>query len=147
VRQSVRNPTTGAVLDTETVSSFTAGQYLNWAISGNVLNTITHTAGAGPNAVLSGLFFDPPSSVNSMAAAIPGPVAGPSPRAVGALVAAAPASKPIAGIGTTNDGDDTGAVDAVLAGWSSSDRVAIKMSSARDRRLVGRGRTERLDHR
>ncbi len=48
---------TGAVLDTETVSSFTSGVYLKWAVSGNVLITITRTAGI--NAVLSGLFLDP----------------------------------------------------------------------------------------
>ena len=52
------NAATGAVLDTETVSSFTSGVYMNWPISGNVLITITNQGGA--NAVLSGLFFDPP---------------------------------------------------------------------------------------
>ena len=51
---------TGTVLSTETVSGFSGGAYLNWTISGNVLITITKQA--GPNAVLSGLFFDPPSS-------------------------------------------------------------------------------------
>ncbi len=54
------NAGTGAVLSTETVSNFTNGAYLNWTISGNVLITITKTAGA--NAVLSGLFFDPPTA-------------------------------------------------------------------------------------
>ncbi len=51
------NAGTGAVLSSETVSSFSNGAYLNWTISGNVLITITKKAGA--NAVLSGLFFDP----------------------------------------------------------------------------------------
>jgi hypothetical protein len=54
------NAATGAVLDTETVSSFHAGVYLEWMVSGNVLITITHLAGA--NAVLSGLFLDPTAS-------------------------------------------------------------------------------------
>ncbi len=54
------NAGTGAVLSTQTVSKFTSGAYLNWTISGNVLLTITKTAGA--NAVLSGLFFDPTTS-------------------------------------------------------------------------------------
>ena len=50
---------TGAVLSTETVSSFAGGVYLQWEISGNVL--ITFTKVAGPNPVLSGLFLDPAS--------------------------------------------------------------------------------------
>ncbi len=51
------NATTGAVLSTQTISSFSGGVYLQWQISGNVLITITKLA--GPNSVLSGLFFDP----------------------------------------------------------------------------------------
>jgi YDG domain/Bacterial Ig-like domain (group 3)/MBG domain (YGX type) len=51
------NAGTHAVLSTQTVSSFHDGVYMNYTISGNVLITITKTA--GPNAVLSGLFFDP----------------------------------------------------------------------------------------
>ena len=47
---------TGKVLDTETISSFTSGIYLDWKVSGNLLITITRTAGA--NAVLNGLFLD-----------------------------------------------------------------------------------------
>jgi hypothetical protein len=50
------NAVTGTVLDTEKVSSFSAGVYLEWAISGNVLFTVTKLG--GPNIVLSGLFFD-----------------------------------------------------------------------------------------
>ena len=46
----------GAVLSTETVFSFHSGEYLQYAVSGNVLITITRVTGA--NAVLSGLFFD-----------------------------------------------------------------------------------------
>ena len=53
----ISNAATGAVLDTETISSFSSGVYLEWAVSGNVLITITRQAGA--NAVLSGLFLDP----------------------------------------------------------------------------------------
>jgi hypothetical protein len=55
---------TGAVLDTEAVSSFHSGVYLQWMVSGNVRITITKTAGA--NAVLSGLFFDPPSTSSAV---------------------------------------------------------------------------------
>ncbi len=63
----ITNALTGAILNTETISSFSGGAYLQWAVSGNVV--ITFTSLAGPNAVLSGLFFDPPSSPPSPATA------------------------------------------------------------------------------
>ena len=50
------NATSGAVLSTQTVSSFSGGVYMNYTITGNVLMTITKEA--GDNAVLSGLFLD-----------------------------------------------------------------------------------------
>ncbi len=53
----ITNAATGAVLSTQTVSSFQSGIYLDYTISGNVLITITKEAGT--NAVLSGLFLDP----------------------------------------------------------------------------------------
>jgi IPT/TIG domain len=54
---------TEAVLDTETLSTFTSGVYLVWTISGHVrINIIDIT---GPNAVVSGVFFDPPPSSGS----------------------------------------------------------------------------------
>ncbi len=56
----ILNATTGAVLDTRVISSFTGGIYLQWEVSGNV--TIKVTCLAGPNAVLSGMFFDPPTT-------------------------------------------------------------------------------------
>ena len=56
-RVQISNATTGAVLSTETVSSFASGVYLEWAVSGNIVITITSLS--GPNAVLNGLFFDP----------------------------------------------------------------------------------------
>ena len=58
---TLSNASTNAVLDTEFVSSFSNGIYLQWQISGNVLITIKCLAGT--NAVLSGLFVDPPSLV------------------------------------------------------------------------------------
>ena len=54
----ITNAATGAVLSTQTVSSFQSGIYLDYTISGNVLITITRTAGT--NAVLNGLFLDSP---------------------------------------------------------------------------------------
>ncbi len=58
------NAATGTVLSTENVANFEDGAYLNWTISGNVLITITNTGPA--NAVLSGLFFDPPPPVSTV---------------------------------------------------------------------------------
>ena len=48
-----------AVLDTQTVKDFIDGKYLIWKIRGAVQVCIQRT---GPgNAVLGGVFFDPPS--------------------------------------------------------------------------------------
>ena len=46
---------TGALLNSQTVNSFSGGEYLVWNLSGHVVVRIT--ALAGPNAVVSGLFF------------------------------------------------------------------------------------------
>ena len=56
----ISNAATGTVLDTETISSFTNGVYLDWQVSGNLLITITREAGV--NAVLNGLFIDSTAS-------------------------------------------------------------------------------------
>ena len=47
----------GTVLDTENISSFSNGEYLDWTVSGSVVIKITRTA--GNSAVLNGLFLDP----------------------------------------------------------------------------------------
>src|SRR5207248_1594584 len=57
-RVDVLDASSGAVLDTRTLSSFGGGQYLVWNLSGHVQLRLTNLA--GQNAVLSGLFFDPP---------------------------------------------------------------------------------------
>ncbi len=57
----ISNASTGAVLSTENLTSFHSGDYLNWAVSGNLLITITNQSGS-LNAVLSGLFLDPPQT-------------------------------------------------------------------------------------
>jgi len=54
----VLDTATGTVLDNRTLSSFNGGEYLAWDIAGNV--TIRFTKVAGANAVMDGLFFDPP---------------------------------------------------------------------------------------
>jgi hypothetical protein len=46
---------TGAVLNTRTISDFVKGQYIVWNLRGHVKLQVTRTA--GPNAVVSGLFF------------------------------------------------------------------------------------------
>jgi hypothetical protein len=52
----VTDAVTGAVLDTRSVSNFTQGIYYIWKLSGHV--KINVTVSAGPNAVISGAFFD-----------------------------------------------------------------------------------------
>ena len=47
---------TGVVQDTETLSSFSGGVYLEWAVSGNVEIKVTSLTGG--NALINGLFFD-----------------------------------------------------------------------------------------
>ncbi len=59
-RVDVLNADTGALLNSRTVSSFSGGQYLVYALSGHVQIRITNLAGSDSNAVLSGLFFDSP---------------------------------------------------------------------------------------
>ena len=63
----ITDATTGAVLSTTSVSSFASGVYLDYAVSGKVVITITRQA--GPNAVLSGLFLDPSQGATTMSAA------------------------------------------------------------------------------
>src|SRR5262249_2836133 len=50
----VLDASTGAVLNTQTLSSFHNGSYLSWTISGHVVFRFTALTG---NAVLSGIFF------------------------------------------------------------------------------------------
>ena len=55
----ISDATTGAVLSTQAVSAFQSGAYLDYAVRGNIVITITK--GAGTSNVLSGLFLDPAS--------------------------------------------------------------------------------------
>ena len=52
---SIVDPVTGSVLDGETVSDFTKGEYLTWDLQGSVQMVITATTGG---AAYSGLFID-----------------------------------------------------------------------------------------
>ena len=53
---------TGKVLNSETLSNFSGGQYLVWNISGHVQFQVTNLVG-GSNAVISGIFFGGPKSM------------------------------------------------------------------------------------
>ena len=57
----VENAATGAVLNTQQASSFVGGKYLIWNVTGHVKFVVTQTAGL--NAVVSGVFFDPPAAI------------------------------------------------------------------------------------
>jgi hypothetical protein len=56
-RVDIVDGTTGAVLDTRSMSGFSAGEYAVWNLSGHVVVKITLLTGS--NAVVSGMFFDP----------------------------------------------------------------------------------------
>ncbi len=57
----------GNLLDTRTISNFTAGQYLVWNLSGHVVIRITNT-NPSSNAVVSGIFFGAPATVSTSSA-------------------------------------------------------------------------------
>jgi hypothetical protein len=54
----VTDGATGNVLDTETLSSFAGGAYLQWSVTGHVRIQVTLLV--GPTCIISGLFLDPP---------------------------------------------------------------------------------------
>jgi hypothetical protein len=54
-RLDVFDAATSALLDTRTISSFGAGQYVTWTVTGSIRVRVTRLAGA--NAVLSGVFI------------------------------------------------------------------------------------------
>jgi hypothetical protein len=56
-RVDVLDAVSGKLLDSRTVGGFGGGEYLVWDLGGRVLVRLTRQS--GPNAVLSGLFFDP----------------------------------------------------------------------------------------
>ena len=60
---SILDGTTHAVLDTETFANFNNGEYASWNIKGNVIIQVTVTGGI--NAVVSGIFFGPATTVTT----------------------------------------------------------------------------------
>jgi hypothetical protein len=59
-RVDVLDAATGAVLDSRVLSAFGGGEYLSWDLTGHVVLKVTNLA--GPNAVVSGLFFGGPAT-------------------------------------------------------------------------------------
>ena len=62
-RIEILDAASGAVLDSRTVSGFVNGDYLVWEVRGNVKIRAVKTA--GPNAVISALFFDSGTSTQT----------------------------------------------------------------------------------
>src|SRR4030088_1177064 len=65
---------TNAVLNSQSLSSFQNGKYLVWKLTGHVIIQVTNTSSI--NATISGLFFDPATASNTVAAPIFNPPAG-----------------------------------------------------------------------
>jgi hypothetical protein len=87
----------GTVLSVQTVSSFVDGSYLVWTITGHVRVNIAMSA--GPNAVLSGIFFGGASNTTSGSPAVagtPAPVATTPVPVVSTPAPAASTTAPIA---------------------------------------------------
>ena len=129
---------TGKVLDTETISSFSSGLYLDWKVSGNLVITITRQAGA--NAVLDGVFLDGAqssaalyqlgagSSVNAGPLSRPSTAGATIARGSSGGLAIAPAAGPVdAVLGALPDDDDA----LAPAAGSSIHDLAVEQVSVR----------------
>jgi xanthomonalisin len=57
---SITDADNNVVLDTESYSGFHNGEYAAWNVQGHVIIKVTKTGGS--NAVVSGIFFDPPAA-------------------------------------------------------------------------------------
>ncbi len=122
---------TGKVLDTETISAFTSGVYLDWKVSGNLLITITRTAGA--NAVLNGLFLDgttPSGSAIQTAAASGGEA--------GVPISVSTANRPIVGRASVGYPSRSagGLVDVVLGALAADADTGISRTKSLVHELV-----------
>ena len=122
----ISDAATGAVLDTESISSFSGGIYLTWAVGGNVVITVKKLAGL--NAVLTGIFFDPPGtthpSLTTDSSTQPG-IATPA-KAIGSSSSPAPS-----GIGTLDFLGGTGpAMPGTTKTVARADRKVVSPLSA-----------------
>jgi len=122
---------TEALLDTETLPAFTSGVYLAWNISGHVKINVIGTS--GPNAVISGAFFDPVKSSSS------------TPTLVSIAVTPANSSVPFgntqqfAATGTYSDGSTQDLTST--ATWTSSMAAVATINSAGLATSVAQGTT------
>ena len=96
----IQNASTGAVLDTSSISNFANGVYLQWDVSGDVVITVTCTA--GKNAVIGGLFIDPDPAAPASSPSLPssivyGTALGPAQLDAAAAVQGSFAYSPAAG--------------------------------------------------
>ena len=92
----VLDPSTGAVLDTRTITGFSGGQYWTWQVSGTFRFRVTRTAGV--NAVVSAVFLDPAIGANQPpTVSITNPAEGASFGAPAAIAISATASDPDVG--------------------------------------------------
>lgn len=62
----VLDASTGKILNSQSISDFHGGRYLSWNLTGRIVIRVTRNG--GHNAVVSGIFFDPPSSAAITAA-------------------------------------------------------------------------------
>jgi hypothetical protein len=92
----IRDAVSGAVLDSRTVSAFAGGQYWRWTLSGHVTMKVTMTS--APNAVVSGLFFDPPTASSTPVVTVTAPGEG--------AAFTAPATLTVTATATDADGVD-----------------------------------------
>jgi hypothetical protein len=124
------------VLDTETISSFSNGLYLDWKVAGNLLITITNQGPA--NAVLNGVFLDSTqtgggaiqlgaaSSVNTVSPSSPSMARAAMARGSRGGLAIVPAAGPVdAVLGTLPEYDDA---PATAAGSSIHDLAMERVS-------------------
>ena len=92
---NILDPSTDAVLDTRSVTSFSGGEWLVWSVRGHIAIQITNAPGS-LNAVVSGLFFAPApapgATPNASPAATDTPAASPSPTSGGATPTDTPTS-------------------------------------------------------
>ena len=63
----VTDADTGEILNSQALSDFSGGAYLVWNMAGHII--VRFTRNAGHNAVLSGIFFDPPGPTPTTVAA------------------------------------------------------------------------------
>jgi hypothetical protein len=63
-RVDVVDVNSGQVLDSQSLSNFSGGTYLSWDVFGHVKFVITKLS--GPDAVVSGIFFDPAASASQL---------------------------------------------------------------------------------